>query len=121
MSKTQETATSAPLGQERLKLAVQRMDTLSQNGFSEISNLADVALKLMESPDAYLWPESIAKILTTIRAKAEDAENSINSEAESVDCNYQDEACERRAEARRIAEKRLSEANRQFKANGGAA
>lgn len=93
----------------KLKSTIETLDALSQDGFSEISTLAGVALKLMETPDAYLWPETIAQLLGTIRVKAEDIENLINCEAENVGCNYKDEAAERRYEARRAAETRRKE------------
>ena len=93
----------------KLQATVQTMDALSQDGFSEISTLASMALKLMETEHAYLYPEAIAQVLTSIHAKANDIENLINSEAEEVGCNYKDEAAARRADARYAAEKSLKE------------
>ena len=107
---------------EKLKATIETMDALSQEGFSEISTLASVALKLMETPDAYLWPETIAQLLTTIGNKASIIEDHINSEAESVGCDYKDQSIERRYEARSAAETRKKEqqANPLISATGDA-
>lgn len=94
---------------DTLKSTIETLDGLSQDGFSEIATLAQMALAHMETPGAYLWPETLAQVLRTIRAKAEDIENLINCEAEQVGCHYQDPATERRYEAQRAAEARLKE------------
>lgn len=89
---------------ENLQDTINTIDSLSQDGFSEISTLAGLALKFMETPDAYLCPETISRIFRTIRLKADDIENVINCEAENVGCNYKDKSRERRYQARRAAE-----------------
>lgn len=94
---------------EKLQSTITTMDCFSQNGFSEISTLADMALDLMETEQAYLSPETIAQVLTTIRDKAKETENLINCEAEGVGCHYKDEAAERRYEAKRAADLRRHE------------
>jgi hypothetical protein len=91
--------TSAPTI-HKLESTIKTLDALSQDGFSTIFALASMALRLMETEHAYHCPETIAQALTAIRAKAEDIENLINCEAESVGCNYEDPAFKRRLEAR---------------------
>ncbi len=91
---------------EKLQSAITNMDCHSQNGFSEISTLASMALDLMETEQAYLNPETIAQVLTTIRNTAIETEDLINREAGEVGCHYKDEAAERRYEARRAADLR---------------
>lgn len=88
---------------EKLQSTITSMDCHSQNGFSEISTLAGMALDLMETEQAYLSPETIAQVLTTIRDTAVETVNIINCEAEDVGCHYEDEAAKRRYEARRAA------------------
>ena len=88
----------------QLKVTVTTIDNLSQDGLSEISALAGMALKLMETEAAYLWPESIAQVLNAIKGRSEDLENLIGCEAERVGCNYIDEALARRREARFAAD-----------------
>ncbi|WP_412478957.1 hypothetical protein [Azonexus sp. IMCC34839] len=98
-----ENETALPDSQ-KLMFTIETLEALAHDGFSNISSLASVALKLMETPDAYIQPEMIAKLLNTIRAKAEDMDNLIGSEAEAVGCvTYRDIAAERRYEARRAA------------------
>jgi len=92
---------------EKLRDTIQTIDSISQQGMTKISTIAQMALGLMETERAYLCPEILAQVLTAIAREAEDVENLINSEAESVDCNYKDMATERRYEARRAAELRM--------------
>lgn len=94
---------------ETLQSTIRGIDCLSQSGLSEISTLASMALQMLETERAYLSPESIATVLSTIRNTALETEDMINSEAESVGCNYTDEAAERRSEARRAADLRRNE------------
>ncbi len=89
---------------ETLQSTITTMDCHSQNGFSEIATLASIALNLMETEQAYLSPETIAQLLTTIRDKAVETENIINVEAEEVGCNYVNEEAARRYEAKRAAD-----------------
>lgn len=86
---------------KKLRSTVESMDCLAQDGFSEISNIAKLALAQLETPDGYRHPEMIARTLRSIWSKADDIENCINSEAEQVGCNYVDDAENRRLEARR--------------------
>ncbi len=88
---------------DRLRSTVHDMDFLSQEGFSEISAIAKLALMAMEHPDGYRHPEIIAHALRSISGKAEDIENCINSEAEEVGCHYRDPKIERRYAAHTAA------------------
>lgn len=97
-----------------LRNTVEAMDSLAQDGFSEIGAIANLALAMMEQPDGYLHPEIIAQALRTILGKAQDIGNSINCEAGDVGCNYVDESKRRRYAAR-------AKAREQEKTEGGAA
>ncbi|MBL8420147.1 MAG: hypothetical protein JNK92_05870 [Dechloromonas sp.] len=93
---------------QKLQSTIEDIDALSQDGFSEISTLASMALKLMEAEHTYPCQETIAQVLAIIQSKAQDIKNIINCTAENVGCNYKDEAAGRRYEARRAAELRNS-------------
>lgn len=88
---------------EQLKSVITDIDGISQYGLSEIFTLANVALKLMETKDAYTHPETIAQLLSSIRVTAEETENLINCVAGDVGCDYTNQAAERRHAARRAA------------------
>jgi hypothetical protein len=51
---------------ERLHGAIGSMDALSQEGFSEISAIAKIALVALEHPEGYRHPENVAQVLRTI-------------------------------------------------------
>src|ERR1700730_3630776 len=84
-----------------LRNSIELMDSLSSTGLSEISAIARLALIALESPMGYQHPEIIANALRAIWGKADDIQNCINAEAESVGCNYRDELIERRYAAYR--------------------
>ena len=86
-----------------LKGAVIDMDCLSQQGLTEISSIAKLALARMETPEGYRNMDDIANALIAIWVKANDIENCISSTAEGVGCNYIDEDARRRADAWRQA------------------
>jgi len=86
-----------------LRRVVEHMDCLSQGGFSEISILAKLALMHLETPHGQQHPDDLPRVLEMIWNKAEDIQDRINSEAETVGCNYTDEAQQRRREARHQA------------------
>ena len=96
MSKT-ATTTATPEEVAELREKVSIMDGYSQEGFGQIAALSSLALGSMEDPDAYL--ENVARALQTINYIAHDIENLINTEAESVGCQYVDEAERRRWKA----------------------
>ena len=98
---------------EVMKLTTRTMDELSQDGFGRIRHLADLALLSLETPEGHRDAEQLAAVLQTISMIANDMESCINSEAESVGCNYLDLSWRRRADARR--------AFRESKSEGGAA
>lgn len=73
-----------------LQEAVNVMDCISQESFSQIAAIARLA---RVSIDAYrrpeqCWLEDVSEALAAIASKAEDTENSINSAAELVGCNH---------------------------------
>jgi len=88
---------------DQLRNAVEFMDSLSQNGFSEISAIAKLALAWLETPDGHRHLDVIAHALSTIWGKADDIQNCINSQAEEVGCHYVDDAERRRWDAQRAA------------------
>lgn len=87
---------------QELRDAVLAMDALSQEGLSSISAIARLALKSLESPDAYCTSEDLAGALRAIWHMADDAKNNINCEADNVDCAYVSKAMLRRLNAFRI-------------------
>ena len=93
---------------QQLRNAVTEIDTMAQGAFSEIAAIAKLALATLETPAAYIDPESMAILLNAIWGKAIDAENYINVEAEGVGCNYIDQAERRRSDARRKAREAAS-------------
>ncbi|MFT3905608.1 MAG: hypothetical protein QM718_04815 [Steroidobacteraceae bacterium] len=81
---------------QKLRNAVEFMDCLSQDGFSEIESIANLALAYLETPAGYRHLDNIAHALLAIRNKASETENCINCEAEKVGCNHTDDAERRR-------------------------
>ncbi|MBB5188545.1 hypothetical protein HNQ57_002835 [Zhongshania antarctica] len=69
---------------------IQFMDALSQEGFGQIASIAELLKSAIEKgiEDNNLRPEDLYMSVCAIRGKAQDIENCINSEAESVGCNY---------------------------------
>jgi len=98
------TPTAAKADVKTLRNTVQTMDSLSQDGFSEISAIARLALAMLEQPDGYRHPELIAMALRNIWAKSDLIADCIGCEAEAVGCNYVDEALQRRYAAREEAQ-----------------
>lgn len=85
---------------EKLRETIKNIDNLSQIGFSEIAAIANLALTALKTPDGYRHPQNIAYAFQVIRDKAQDIENCINAEAETVGCNYKDANLELRRVAR---------------------
>lgn len=86
---------------QQLCNAVTEIDTMAQGAFSEIATIAKLALASLETPAAYIDPESMATILKAIWGKAMDAADHINAEAEGVGCK--DPVERRRSDARHKA------------------
>ena len=103
-----------------LRAMVETIDKLSQDGFSQISATAQLALRWLETPEGYRHLEVIAQALTSIHAKAEYIQNSINGEAEGVGCNYTD-AAERRRQLARADVRTRVQGGRHAAPEGGAA
>jgi hypothetical protein len=101
---SQSTGASAPKAPQspeadKLRSTIELLDALSQEGFSEISAIASLALARMETPGCYHSLGDIAYALIAIKSKAEDIENCINAEAEGVGCNHIDQSHRQRMAA----------------------
>lgn len=90
---------TTPASVDQLRDAIQSMDGLSQEGFSEISSIARLALFRLETPDGHRHMDIIAHALRAIHGKAETIKNCINCEAEHVGCNHIDQAAIRSLDA----------------------
>ena len=101
----QPAGTAAPVSADAacLRQTMTLIDSLAQDGFSEIAAVAKLALAALETPDGYRHPENIAWALSAIWAKAEQIEAFINNEAEKVGCNYVNDSQRRRWDARAAA------------------
>jgi hypothetical protein len=83
-----KTTTATPGDIEKLREAVRTMDANSQWAFEEIGAIARLALRSMTPPNEPRAANDIAIALKAIWARADEAMNGINCEAESVGCNY---------------------------------
>ncbi|MDB0569815.1 hypothetical protein LBW59_03380 [Ralstonia solanacearum] len=104
LARPEQTQSTPAVDAKNLREAIQNIDALSQDGFSEIAAIAGLALSRLEMPEGLLHLEDVAYALQAIRGKAQDIKNCINGEAESVGCNYTDAAVQRRFDARRATE-----------------
>ena len=91
---------------DKLQETIEFMDSLAQQGFSEIAAIARLALGSLQTPEGYLHLENTVQALQVIVDKAQDIDNCVNCSAEEVGCNYIDEKQAQRREARRTAEGR---------------
>ncbi|BCL91935.1 hypothetical protein ACNRBS_10535 [Ralstonia pseudosolanacearum] len=89
---------------QKLREAIQNIDAMSQEGFSEIRAIARLALMSLLTPEGQRDTESLAYAFQAICGKADQSGNSINWEAEQVGCNHSDAAMIRRFDAYRSAE-----------------
>ncbi len=89
MAATNLNPTSVPTSIEDLLDTIRTMDSLSQEGFSQIAAIASLALLAMKTA-APNDVENVAQALRAIRGKAQDIQNCINYEAEQVGGNYVD-------------------------------
>lgn len=90
---------------EKLQDVISGIDSIAQDAFSEIAAIAKLVLASLEDPVICDDLNTIAAAIEAIRSKALDAENCINTCAEEVGCNYENEAHQRRWAARRQARK----------------
>lgn len=88
MAVTNLKPTAAPSVEDLLN-TIKTMDSLSQEGFSQIAAIASLALLAMQT-DAPHVTENVVQALRAIRGKAQDIENCINYEAEMVGGNHVD-------------------------------
>lgn len=85
---------------DALRSTLELVDSVSQDAFSRIKSLCTVALLAMEQQGRPVVMEDLAQILKQIRQASEEAENFINTKAESLGCNYKDQEWYRRIDAR---------------------
>lgn len=81
---------------ESLKSTIQCMDAIAHDAFSKIRASAKLALLSMETPDGQRLTDNLAYVIELISTLADDAQNSIGCEAESVGCSYVDDSAHRR-------------------------
>ena len=90
---------------DSLQHTITDMDALSQEGFSEIVEIARLAIKSMENKDNQHFRDTddIIQALNVIWAKADDVQNCINCEAEDMGCSYISETTQQKLnEAMRV-------------------
>lgn len=85
---------------KHLQNQIRLIDSVSQAGFSQIRAVATVAMRSLETVDGAIDAEALAGVLACIIDKADECENAINAEAESVGCNHVDGSIARRVVAR---------------------
>lgn len=85
---------------ERLREKLLLVDSVSQDAFGRIKSLCNVALLAMEQHGHPVDIEDLAQVLKQIDQASDEAENCINSEAESVGCDFKDQKWYRRLDAR---------------------
>ena len=73
--------------QTALSAAVEDIDALSQEAFTEIAALARLAVRAIKSGDHDAITDAVIA-LQAIQTRARDGENDINALAEQVGCNY---------------------------------
>lgn len=88
---------------EKLKSTISDIDCFADRGFAEISTLAKVAIKYLDSPEAFQHPHNIANLFGTIWGIADSVRDCIISEAEGVGCHDPDGSRDRIAQAKRVA------------------
>jgi len=82
-------STQTKLSTDDLKQVITSIDSFSQQGFSEIAAIARLAISASESTQQTpTVPSDIISILHLIQGISSDIQNSINYEAETVDCNF---------------------------------
>ncbi|CBJ37102.1 conserved protein of unknown function [Ralstonia solanacearum CMR15] len=80
---------------QKLRNTVEFIDSLAQEGLSEIAAISKLALLALETEKGNADVESLVIALRAIRSRAEQTWDSIGYEAETVGCNYGDKAMER--------------------------
>lgn len=100
-------ATQSITETQRLRNAINTMDCLSQEGFSSIAAIAKLIITSLET-SAVIDRDTIAHAVHAILGKAQDIENCINSEAESLECNYRSESDARLRDAHRAGQKAVT-------------
>jgi hypothetical protein len=83
-------ATAQADATRKLCNTIQFIDSLSQEGLGQIAAIAGLLKSAIEKGivDDNLSTKDLYTAVCAIRSKAQDIENCINSEAESVGCNY---------------------------------
>lgn len=79
-----------------LQATITFMDSLSQEGFSQIAAIANLAILAIEKKTAAAgglpFLSDVVHALRVISGKAEDIESCINCEAEKVGCNWDEDS-----------------------------
>ncbi|WHZ12500.1 MAG: hypothetical protein OJF60_002941 [Burkholderiaceae bacterium] len=101
---------------EQLRSAVNEIDGLAREGFSEIAATARLALAAMENPRTCNDLDTFAAAFEAIAGRAGDIEDCIGRAAEIVGCDSVDEHQNRRWNAR---EQSREAARRELGANAG--
>ena len=92
---------------QRLAATIEYIDCLADEGLSEISSLARLALISLETPDGYRNFNDIANALISIWSKADLTRDHIKCEAEQLGCEHSDDAKQRRLNAQRTHQQTL--------------
>ncbi|MGN6831092.1 hypothetical protein [Paucibacter sp. M5-1] len=88
---------------EKMRSALNEIDTMSTRSFGGIRAMATCALAYMKTPDAYRHPDVLAQIFGSIQAITDDAENFINATAGEFGCDHKDKDWFARMDARELA------------------
>lgn len=86
----------APGWKPNLGDVISRIDEISQDALCEISAIAHVALLFMETDEFYNNPFEMARLLSTMKAKADETQAAITYEASEVGHARTDVSEERR-------------------------
>ena len=92
---------------QRLAGTIEFIDCLAEEGLSEISSIARLALLSLETPSGYRNLNDIANALISIWSKADLTRDHIKSEAEQLGCEHSDDAKQRRLNAQRTHQQTL--------------
>lgn len=82
---------------DRLRANITEIDSLSQEGFSNIAALAQLAIAYLELPEVEQDKGALKTTIKLIRAQAVEYETIINSEAGIYGCGFNEQAVAGRA------------------------
>jgi hypothetical protein len=81
---------SAPISEAKLRNVITDIDALSQEGFSNISAIAQLCIESLEASKRCSGTRKIVHALQVIRSIASTTEGGINYNAGTVGCNYKE-------------------------------